>query len=71
MNQNTARQSQRPIKTLPTDGASIGQTPKTSINSDMSFVASRPVWRSRTTAPGMTMLAAAAIPCSTRNPISM
>ena len=60
--QNTARQPPSAITPLPASGARIGEMLKTSIRSDMSFAASGPVWRSRTTARGTTVPAQAPRP---------
>ena len=51
----TARQPNGTISALPASGARIGDTLKTSITSDISRVASTPVWRSRMIARGTTI----------------
>ena len=67
---NAARQPNGTISALPTSGAKIGETLNTSITSPISLVASTPVCRSRTTARGITVTAAAPMPCSSRQAIS-
>ena len=64
--QNTPRQPATAITPLPTSGAKMGETLNTSISSDISRAASAPVCRSRTTARGITMPAAAPKPCKKR-----
>jgi hypothetical protein len=66
---NAARQPNGMINALPVNGARIGDTENTSITSDISLVASAPVWRSRMIARGITPIAAP-IPCRKRNAIS-
>ncbi len=67
---NTARQPSGTISALPASGAKIGDTLNTSITRPISRVAAMPVCRSRTTARGITVTAAAPMPCSSRQPIS-
>ena len=67
---NTARQPKGTMMALPISGARIGDTLKTSMIVDISLVASMPVWRSRMTARGITMHAAAPMPWTKRKKIS-
>ena len=69
--QNTPRQPVKAITPLPTSGARIGETLNTSISKDISRAASLPVCRSRTTARGIAMPAAAPRPCTKRSAISV
>ncbi len=69
--QNTPRQPVSAITALPASGARMGDTLNTSISSDMSRAASVPVCRSRTTARGIAMPAAAPRPCTKRSTISV
>ena len=64
--QNTARQPASAITALPASGARIGEMLKTSISSAIRRAASLPVCRSRTTARGIAMPAAAPSPCRKR-----
>ncbi|MNT39881.1 hypothetical protein D3C72_1761650 [compost metagenome] len=67
--QNTPRQPVKAMTRLPASGARIGDTLNTSISSDISRAASVPVCRSRTTARGIAMPAAAPRPCTKRSAI--
>ncbi len=69
--QKIARQLPNSVTRLPNSGASIGDTLKTSMTSDISRAASGPVCRSRTTARGMVMPAQAPTPCRNRMAISI
>lgn len=69
--QNTPRQPANAITPLPTSGARMGEMLKTSMSSDISRAASLPVCRSRTTARGIAMPAAAPSPCKKRSTISV
>ena len=69
--QNTPRQPANAMTALPASGARIGDTLNTSISSDISRAASVPVCRSRTTARGIAMPAAAPRPCTKRSAISL
>ena len=66
----TARQPNGTISALPVSGARIGETLNTSMTSDISRVASTPVWRSRMIARGITIIADAPSPCTKRNATS-
>ena len=55
----------------PSEGASTGATPRTSISRDMTVAAAESLNRSPTTATATTIAAAAPIPCSARATASM
>ena len=64
------RQDMTVSSALPSDGATIGPTPSTSINRENSCAARTPVNRSRTIAIEITATAAPARPCRKRAAIS-